>query len=257
MGCGQGNPESRPGEPRVQNFSSMAQVEVASHAASPSQLHVFGDPRLPAPGGPSTREHHGFGIIVPLAPRSIPGHRTLPQVLVSAMASGKQQPNGSVDQAQGIEVEPPSVKPSSSASKATGAPWCQDSPGPAPHTQPQLVAHPVQDQPRISNPNPTASLLPHLHPKPNGLTPPAASPSSPQLSAGCSSEPVRAGGQQPLLQGREEMCNHGTDPGPTGIFPCISRVRAANKATELSHVSPGHSPSTSPLTNIAHRANKS
>lgn len=33
------------------------------------------------------------------------------------------------------------------------------------------------------------------------------------------------------------MCNQGTDPGRTGMFPLINRVRAANKAAELSHES--------------------
>ena len=40
------------------------------------------------------------------------------------------------------------------------------------------------------------------------------------------------------------MRNQGTDPGTTGTFPLISRARAANKTTELTRMSPGHSPST-------------
>lgn len=53
------------------------------------------------------------------------------------------------------------------------------------------------------------------------------------------------------------MRNQGAGPGTAGTFPLISRVRAANKAPELSHVSPGHGPSTQPLANVAQRANKS
>lgn len=176
-----------------------------------------------------------------LHPGASRGRRSFPGCchLMAGMATAKQQLNGAWWPPPGII---PSAKPSSSASKAARVPWClenrqvTDDPGPAPYIQHQLIAHPVQDQLHSSNPNQL------LIPKPSFLPP--MSLSSPQPFAGCSSEPVSAGRRRLLPRGGEEMCNRGTDPGTTRTFPLISRVRAANKATELSRMSPGHNPST-------------
>lgn len=109
-------------------------------------------------------------------------------------------------------------------------------PGPAPYIQHQLAAHPAQDQLRVSNPRqlliPTSSFLPlRARPLPGSPLDAHQSPCVLEDNDRFSKEGKRC-------------AIRGADPGTTAMFPLISRVRAANKATELSHMSPGHSPST-------------
>lgn len=240
MGCGQGNPGSStsPSPLGLRWRATQCHLPGSACLVTPTTGTTAAGGGVPLPAcSPGTREHRGLGTIVPLAPWSIPGQEILPWVLSPHGWDGY----GKATAKWGM-VAPTRHNPLRSASKAARVPWClenrqvTDDPGPAPYIQHQLIAHPVQDQLHSSNPNQL------LIPKPSFLPP--MSLSSPQPFAGCSSEPVSAGRRRLLPRGGEEMCNRGTDPGTTRTFPLISRVRAANKATELSRMSPGHNPST-------------
>jgi len=148
-----------------------------------------------ASGGPLAfshggRECCGFGNTVPLAPWSIPAQGTLPWVLSPRVCDGYRKaiakwgtelPGWCNPPRETIQLSLQSCPSSLVPGEQAGDRWSRTSslyptsagysscPGPAPYLQTKPVAHPQT------------------------LIPPPASPSSPRLFAGCSSEPVRAG----------------------------------------------------------------